>query len=71
MQELCSRTSIDDGADVAGLKVVEELGEMTLVPQVVAPPCTHTRTVIRMTLGIPNLANIVEVDGFRRDPETP
>jgi hypothetical protein len=68
---LHSRTSVDDETDVANLKVVEELGATTLVPQLVAPPRTHTRTMITMTPGIPNLAEIAEVDCFGLIPETP
>jgi hypothetical protein len=70
MRGLRSRTSIDDEADVADLKVVEELGETTLVPQVAASPRTHTCTVIKTSPGIPDPAKIVEVDGFGRDPKT-
>jgi hypothetical protein len=60
-----------DEADVDDLKVVEELGATTLVPQVAAPPCTCTRTVIKTIPGIPDPAKIMEVDGFGQDSETP
>jgi hypothetical protein len=58
-------------ADVADLKVVVELGATTPVPQVAALPRTHTCTVIKMTPGIPDPAEIAEVDGYKQDPETP
>jgi hypothetical protein len=64
MRELRSRLSVDDEADVADLKFIEELGAMTSAPQLVAPPCTRTRMVVTMTSGIPDLAEIAEVDGF-------
>jgi hypothetical protein len=57
---LRSRISVDDEANVADLKVVEELGATTPAPQLAEPPPTHTRTVIMMTSQIPNLAKIVE-----------
>jgi hypothetical protein len=71
MRGLRSRTSVDDEADVADLKVVEELGATTPVPQLAAPPRTHTRTVIMMSSRIPDPAKIAEVDGFRPILETP
>jgi hypothetical protein len=33
--------------------------------------CTHTHTAMMMTSGIPDLAEIVEVDNVGRNPETP
>jgi hypothetical protein len=66
VQGLHSRTSIAD------LKVTKkELGAVTLVPQVAAPPRTHTRTVIKTTPKIFDPAKMAEVDGFGPDPETP
>jgi hypothetical protein len=71
MRGLRSCTSVDDEVDVADLKVIEELGATTLVPQAGKPPCTHTRRMIKMTPEIPDPAEIAEVDAFGRDPETP
>jgi hypothetical protein len=70
-RELRFRTSVVDEANVANLKVNEELGAMTRVQHVVAPPRTRTHTVIKTTPRIPDPAEIAEVDGFGRDPETP
>jgi hypothetical protein len=68
---LCSRICVVDEDDVADLKVIEELGATTPVPQVAAPPRTRTRMVIKTNLGIPNSSKISEIDGFRPDPKTP
>jgi hypothetical protein len=59
----CSRRSRPEGRD--------KIGITNPVPQVAAPPRTHTRMVIKTSPGIPDPAKIAEVDGFRRDPETP
>jgi hypothetical protein len=58
--------SIDDEADVADLKVAEELGTMTPVPQMAAPPHTRTSAMNKTNPRIPDLAEIAEVDGFER-----
>jgi hypothetical protein len=44
MRELRSRLSVDDEADVADLKFIEELGATTSAPQLVAPPFTDSHT---------------------------